>query len=87
MPGTVLAANYDTGGQGSNTTSYWESLDGAGFPQAITVNLSSVQTIGPITLYLPPLSDWHTRAPESGAVCFIVNGGWFAQSAEILTCT
>ena len=22
-------------------------------------------------------------APDSGAVCFIVNGGWFAQSAEI----
>jgi hypothetical protein len=59
-----------------NTTSYWESLDGAGFPQAITVNLESVQTIGSITLYLPPLSDWNTRT-ETLSVLGSTNGTTF----------
>jgi hypothetical protein len=44
-----------------NTSTYWESSDGAGYPQWITVDLGSVQSIGSITLNLPPSSAWNTR--------------------------
>jgi hypothetical protein len=44
-----------------NTSTYWESADGAGYPQWITVDLGSVQSIGSITLDLPPSSAWNTR--------------------------
>ncbi|MBV9382457.1 MAG: discoidin domain-containing protein [Streptosporangiaceae bacterium] len=44
-----------------NTSTYWESSDGAGYPQWITVDLGSVQSIGSITLDLPPSSAWNTR--------------------------
>ncbi len=37
-----------------NTSSYWESADGAAHPQTLTVNLGSVQSIGSVTLDLPP---------------------------------
>ena len=39
-----------------NTSSYWESTDGAGYPQTITVDLGSTQSIGSVTLDLPPAS-------------------------------
>ena len=44
-----------------NTSTYWESTDGARYPQTITVNLGSVQSIGSITLDLPPSSSWSAR--------------------------
>ena len=44
-----------------NTSTYWESSDGAGYPQWITVDLGSAQSIGSITLDLPPSSAWNTR--------------------------
>jgi alpha-1,3-glucanase-like protein/F5/8 type C domain-containing protein/pectate lyase-like protein/centrosomal CEP192-like protein len=44
-----------------NTSTYWESTDGAGYPQTITVDLGSAQSIGSITLDLPPSSAWATR--------------------------
>ena len=44
-----------------NTSSYWESLDGAGYPQTLTVDLGSTQSIGSMTLDLPPSSAWNTR--------------------------
>jgi hypothetical protein len=44
-----------------NTRTYWESTDGAGYPQWITVDLGSVQSIGSIMLNLPPSSAWNTR--------------------------
>jgi hypothetical protein len=54
---TYVASNVTDG----NTSSYWESADGAGYPQTISVNLGSVQSIGSITLDLPPSSAWSTR--------------------------
>jgi hypothetical protein len=61
-----------------NTSTYWESTDGAGYPQTLTVNLGSAQTIGSITLDLPPLSDWNTRT-ETLAVLGSANGTTFTQ--------
>jgi hypothetical protein len=61
-----------------NTSTYWESTDGAGYPQTITVNLGSVQTIGSITLDLPPATDWTTRT-ETLSVLGSDNDSTFTQ--------
>src|ERR1700677_3252377 len=45
---TYVPSNVTDG----NTSTYWESNDGASYPQTITVNLGSAQTIGSITLAL-----------------------------------
>jgi Carbohydrate binding module (family 6)/F5/8 type C domain/Abnormal spindle-like microcephaly-assoc'd, ASPM-SPD-2-Hydin len=61
-----------------NTSTYWESADGAGYPQTITVNLGSAQSIGSITLDLPPSSAWSTRT-ETMSVLGSANGSSFTQ--------
>ena len=61
-----------------NTSTYWESTDGAGYPQTITVNLGSVQSIGSITLDLPPSTTWSTRT-ETLSVLGSTNGTTFSQ--------
>jgi hypothetical protein len=71
---TFVASNVTDG----NTSSYWESTDGAGYPQAITVNLGSVQSIGSLTLDLPPSSAWSTRT-ETLSVLGSTNGFTFTQ--------
>jgi F5/8 type C domain/Abnormal spindle-like microcephaly-assoc'd, ASPM-SPD-2-Hydin len=63
-----------------NTSSYWESTDGAGYPQTITVNLGSAQSIGSITLDLPPSTAWNTRT-ETLSVLGSANGTAFTQIA------
>jgi hypothetical protein len=44
-----------------NTSTYWESVDGSGWPQTVTVDLGSATSISRIVLALPPFSDWGTR--------------------------
>jgi hypothetical protein len=61
-----------------NTSTYWESTDGAAYPQTITVNLGSVQSIGSITLDLPPATDWSTRT-ETLSVLGSTNNSSFSQ--------
>jgi hypothetical protein len=61
-----------------NTSTYWESTDGAGYPQTVTVNLGSVQSIGSITLDLPPSSSWSTRT-ETLSVLGSTNDTTFIQ--------
>ncbi len=61
-----------------NTSTYWESTDGAGYPQAITVDLGSVQSIGSLTLNLPPSSAWNSRT-ETLSVLGSSNGSTFSQ--------
>jgi hypothetical protein len=61
-----------------NPDTYWESYDGDAYPQTITVNLGSVQSIGSITLDLPPLSDWTTRT-ETLSVLGSTNNSSFSQ--------
>ncbi len=56
-----------------NTSTYWESADGAAYPQTITVNLGSAQSIGSITLDLPPATAWATRT-ETLSVLGSTNG-------------
>jgi hypothetical protein len=61
-----------------NTSTYWESTDGAGYPQTITVDLGSTQSIGSVTLDLPPASAWSTRT-ETLSVLGSTNGSTFSQ--------
>jgi hypothetical protein len=71
---TYVASNVTDG----NTSTYWESADGAGYPQTITVDLGSVQSIGSVTLDLPPSSAWATRT-ETLSVLGSSNGSTFSQ--------
>ena len=61
-----------------NTSSYWESSDGAAYPQTITVDLGSTQSIGSVTLDLPPATAWATRT-ETLSVLGSTNGTTFSQ--------
>ncbi|HXL87732.1 MAG TPA: choice-of-anchor D domain-containing protein [Streptosporangiaceae bacterium] len=67
-----------TNANDGNTSTYWESLDGAAYPQTLTVNLGSVQSIGSVTLDLPPATDWSTRT-ETLSVLGSTNGSSFSQ--------
>jgi F5/8 type C domain/Pectate lyase superfamily protein len=53
---SYVPANANDG----NANTYWESTDNA-FPQWLEANLGSAQTVGSVTLDLPPQSDWATR--------------------------
>jgi len=44
-----------------NTSTYWESLDGAAYPQTITLNFGQVLPLGSVTLNLPPSTAWSAR--------------------------
>jgi hypothetical protein len=55
-----------------NTSTYWESTDNA-FPQWLEANLGSQQSVGSVTLDLPPLSSWATRT-QTIAVLGSTNG-------------
>jgi hypothetical protein len=79
VTGSSVFQNYvPSNAVDGNPSTYWESTDGAGYPQTITVNLGSAQTIGSITLDLPPLSDWNTRT-ETLSVLGSANGTTFTQ--------
>jgi hypothetical protein len=69
-----VAANVTDG----NTSSYWESTDGAAYPQTISVDLGSAQSIGSVTLDLPPSSAWSTRT-ETLSVLGSTNGTSYSQ--------
>ncbi len=67
-----------TGLAHSPASTYWESSDGAAYPQTITVNLGSAQALGSITLDLPPATAWSTRT-ETLSVLGSANGTTFSQ--------
>jgi len=69
-----VASNADDG----NSSTYWESSDGSAYPQTLTVNLGSVQTVGSITLDLPPATAWSTRT-ETLSVLGSTNDSTFSQ--------
>ncbi|HEY0804890.1 MAG TPA: choice-of-anchor D domain-containing protein [Pseudonocardiaceae bacterium] len=71
---TFVASNVTDG----NTSSYWESTDGAAYPQTIAVDLGSTQSIGSVTLDLPPSSAWGTRT-ETLSVLGSTNGTSYSQ--------
>ena len=63
---TATTSSIESGFPASNandgsTSTYWESLDGAGYPQTLTLNFGQVLPLGSVTLTLPPLAAWSTR--------------------------
>jgi F5/8 type C domain/Pectate lyase superfamily protein/Abnormal spindle-like microcephaly-assoc'd, ASPM-SPD-2-Hydin len=66
-----------TNANDGNTSTYWESSDGAGYPQTLTVNLGSDVSIGSIVLDLPPATDWTTRT-ETLSVLGSTNGSSYS---------
>ncbi|MDX6418089.1 MAG: hypothetical protein QOG28_2709 [Trebonia sp.] len=73
---TFVASNVTDG----NTSTYWESTDGAAYPQTISVDLGSAQSIGSVTLDLPPSTAWATRT-ETLSVLGSANGTSYSQIA------
>jgi Alpha-1,3-glucanase catalytic domain D1/NedA-like, galactose-binding domain/F5/8 type C domain/Pectate lyase superfamily protein/Abnormal spindle-like microcephaly-assoc'd, ASPM-SPD-2-Hydin len=71
---TYVAANVTDG----NPSTYWESTDGAGYPQTVTVDLGSAQSVGSVTLDLPPATAWSTRT-ETLSVLGSSDGSSFSQ--------
>jgi len=71
---TYVASNVTDG----NTSTYWESSDGAAYPQTISVDLGSTQSIGSVTLDLPPATAWSTRT-ETLSVLGSTNGTTYSQ--------
>jgi hypothetical protein len=68
-----------------NTSTYWEATDGV-WPSTITVNLQSAQTLGSITIDLPPSSAWSTRT-QTLSVLGSANGTSFATIVGSATYT
>jgi hypothetical protein len=71
---SYVAANAVDG----NTSTYWESSDGAAYPQTLTVDLGSVTSVGSVVLDLPPSTAWTTRT-ETLSVLGSSNGTTFSQ--------
>jgi F5/8 type C domain len=68
-----------------NTSTYWEATNGA-WPSTITVNLGSSQTLGSITIDLPPSSAWNTRT-QTLSVLGSANGTTFSTIVSSATYT
>ncbi|MBR7829714.1 discoidin domain-containing protein [Actinospica sp. MGRD01-02] len=70
---TYVASNAVDG----DSSTYWESTDGAAYPQTLTVDLGSTQSIGSVTLDLPPATAWSTRT-ETLSVLGSTNGSSYS---------
>jgi hypothetical protein len=68
-----------------NTSTYWEAANGA-WPSTITVNLGSAQTLGSITIDLPPATAWSTRT-QTLSVLASTNGSSFTTLVGSATYT
>jgi hypothetical protein len=69
-----------TNANDGNTSTYWEGLDGSGYPQTLTVNLGSSYSLGSIVLDLPPSSAWSTRT-QTLSVLGSTNGSSYSTIA------
>jgi hypothetical protein len=86
----VTASSYTqvytpTNAVDGNTSTYWEANNGA-WPSTITVNLQSVQTLGSVTVDLPPSSAWGTRT-QTLSVLGSANGTSFSTLVGSATYT
>ncbi len=68
-----------------NTSTYWEATNGA-WPATITVNLQSVQTLGSVTVDLPPATAWSTRT-QTLSVLGSTNGTTYSTLVASATYT
>jgi len=62
LTGSSSASGYPaTNANDNNTSSYWESQDGAAWPQTLTAKWSAAQPLASVTLTLPPSTAWAAR--------------------------
>ena len=78
---TMTASSSQSGYPASNandgnTSTYWESQDGAGYPQTLTAALGSTQSLGSVTLDLPPSSAWSTRTETLSVLGSTNDSSW-----------
>jgi hypothetical protein len=78
LSGTLTASSSASGypatnANDGNTSTYWESTDGAAYPQTLTANLGTSYSLGSVTLTLPPATSWSTRT-ETLSVLGSTNG-------------
>ena len=78
LAGTMTASSTASGfpatnANDGNTSSYWESTDGAAYPQTLTANLGQSYPLGSATVTLPPSTAWGTRT-ETFSVLGSTNG-------------
>jgi hypothetical protein len=74
---TSTMQNYAAGNAvDGNPNTYWESLDGAAFPQTLKVDLGAVTTVGRFDFRLPQASDWNERT-ETFTILGSTNGTSF----------
>ncbi|MBR7830350.1 discoidin domain-containing protein [Actinospica sp. MGRD01-02] len=74
MTSSSSASGYPaTNTNDGNTSTYWESTDGAAYPQTLTANLGQSYPLGSVTVTLPPSSAWSTRT-ETFSVLGSANG-------------
>ena len=78
LSGTLTASSSASGypatdANDGNTSTYWESLDGAAYPQTLSANLGQSYPLGSVTLTLPPATAWSTRT-ETFSVLGSTNG-------------
>jgi Carbohydrate binding module (family 6)/F5/8 type C domain/Right handed beta helix region/Abnormal spindle-like microcephaly-assoc'd, ASPM-SPD-2-Hydin len=81
LAGTLTASSTQSGfptsnANDGNTGTYWESSDGAGYPQTLTANLGQSYPLASATLTLPPSSAWATRT-ETFSVLGSANGSTY----------
>ncbi|MEN0128058.1 MAG: discoidin domain-containing protein, partial [Brevundimonas sp.] len=60
---------------------YWESPNNA-FPQTLTVDLGSAQTVGRVVLKLPPAAAWATRTQTLSVLGSTDNATWSTLKAS-----
>jgi hypothetical protein len=62
MTASSTASGYPaTNANDGNTSTYWESSDGAAYPQTLTAQFTQQYPLGSVTLTLPPSTAWATR--------------------------
>jgi beta-xylosidase len=66
-----VATNANDG----NTSTYWESTDGA-WPSTLTVNLGATHTLNSVIVDLPPSTAWQTRTQTFSVLGSTNNSTW-----------
>ena len=91
LSATMTASSTESGWPATNTndgntSTYWESTDGAAYPQTLTANLGASTALGSVTLDLPPATSWTTRT-ETLSVLGSTNGSSFTTLVPSATYT
>ncbi|HWG26464.1 choice-of-anchor D domain-containing protein [Actinospica sp.] len=72
-----VATNADDG----NTSTYWESTDGA-WPSTLTVNLGATHALNSVVVDLPPSTAWQTRTQTFSILGSTNNSTWTTLAAS-----